>query len=536
MTRRQRKTSLHLTWTKFSAALICTFAITGAANAANAHGMPDHTHESAPQNMPKSSTIESSDERSEDGEDAKLSSAEETRFNLLEAADQFYQTGRTTEATLLYKKAKQSEQRQLSESTTPDPTFEVENGRVKVYWREANAGFEQNLESKIIVPLTLLTESHPEFIPGHLKLAEGHNQFERPEDALAALERGAAIYPNEPQLQAALMTQQASMMRWLPAAITARQFATLNPEHPQADQFLEKSEFYQKKFRATLRENITSNTIGGVLTSALNVGLTGNPFGAISPIQNAIALLRGEDSVGRKATKSYLKKLPIVEDETVNAYVQRVGQKLVQVSGREMNYEFHVVNDDRLNAFALPGGKIFVHSGAILKTRSEAELAGLLSHEISHAVLSHGFQMYTKANATGSFTQLIPFSGLFSKVAVTKYSRDLERQADLLGTRMLTRAGYAADGLENLSQTLLEEEQPNRKFSWLSTHPDTQDRIDYLGELIERNGYNRFAYEGVSEHAKIQNLVKAELKKMEAEQDKSKSAKNKSRNETVAER
>ena len=209
--------------------------------------------------------------------------------------------------------------------------------------------------------------------------------------------------------------------------------------------------------------------------------------------------------------------MPIVEDEAVNAYVNRIGEKLVAVAGREMNYEFYVINDERLNAFALPGGKVFIHSGAILKSRSEAELAGLIAHELSHAVLSHGFHTYTKANATGSFSQLIPFSGLFSRIAVTKFSRDLERQADLLGTRMLASAGYAADGLENLSYRLLDDEPGKRRFSWLSTHPDTEDRIQYLGELIDRNGYNRYAYEGVSEHAQVQALVKAALEQLDEE-------------------
>ncbi|MEM9137975.1 MAG: M48 family metalloprotease, partial [Cyanobacteria bacterium P01_F01_bin.42] len=446
---------------------------------------------------------------------------EQLRFNLLEAADQFYQSGRATEARLLYKKAKRSDERSASSTSLPEPTFEVENGAVKVYWREGNDGLDQGLESKVIVPLTLLTESYPEFIPGHLKLAEGHNRFGRPEEALNALERGASVYPAVTELQESLMQQQVSMKLWLPASITARQFATLNPDHPRAAEFRELSEQYQKKFRAVLRGDITSNAIGSVLTGALSVGL-GNPFGAISPIRNAIALLRGEDSVGRSAAKSYLKKLPVLEDETVNAYVDRIGQKLASVAGREMDYEFYVINDERLNAFALPGGKIFIHSGAILKTRSEAELAGLLAHEISHAVLSHGFQMYTQSNATGNALSIIPFSGLFSRIAVTKYSRDLERQADLLGTRILASSGYAADGLENLSHVLLKEEgqKKKRRVSWLSTHPDTEDRIQYLGELIERNGYSRYAYEGVTEHAQIQGFVRTELDKLkQLEQD-----------------
>ena len=511
----QLSASPRLQWkTILSAGLICSAMFAGHAGA--------QTRSFSEGEIPQASLDQGAQHGTPDdelGPELGLSDDALARFNLLDAADQMYRADRKHEATLLYQQAKADDTRSDSIAAIPEPTFEVERGAVKVYWREGNDGFVQGLESKIIVPLTLLTEQHSEFIPGHVKLAEGHNLFDRPEEALAALERGATIYPNVPELQEALMQQQVSMMRWLPAAITARQFATLNPEHERSSEFLELSEIYQKKFRATLRENMTSNAIGSVLTGALNVGLMGNPFGAISPIQNAIALLRGENSVGRSAAKSYRKKLPMLEDEVVNAYVNRIGQKLVAVSGREMEYEFFVVNDERLNAFALPGGKIFIHSGAILKSRSEAELAGLMAHELSHAVLSHGFQMYTKSNATGSFTQLIPFSGIFSRVAVTKYSRDLEQQADLLGTRILANAGYAADGLENLSRLLLEDDEMKGGSSLFSTHPETEKRIQYLGELIQRNGYNRYAYEGVGEHADVQKAVQIALDQLNADEE-----------------
>lgn len=498
--------------TILSAGLLCSAMLTGTAVAQSPSEI-EASQESLEQVSPESQIAKSA--QSDNG--LELSDEAIARFNLLVAADQLYLDDRKSEATLLYQQAKADETRSTPVAAIPEPTFEVKGGAVKIYWREGSEGLAQGLDTKTIVALNLLTEKNPEFIPGHLKLAEAHNLFDRPEDALAALERGATVYPNVPELQEALMKQQANLKHWLPAAITARQFATLNPEHERAAEFLALSGTYQQKFQATLRENITSNAIGSVVTGALSVGLTGNPFGAISPIQNAIALLRGENSVGESAATSYRKKLPMLEDEAVNAYINRIGQKLVAVSGREMAYEFFVVNDDRINAFALPGGKIFIHSGAILKSRSEAELAGLMAHELSHAVLSHGFQMYTKSKATGGVTQLIPFSGIFSKVAVTQYSRDMEEQADLLGTRILANAGYAADGLENLSRHLLEADDVKDGKSLFGTHPETENRIQYLGELIERNGYNRYAYEGVGEHSEMQKLAQIAFDQLQAE-------------------
>ncbi|MCM1981422.1 M48 family metallopeptidase [Lyngbya confervoides] len=444
-----------------------------------------------------------------------LSAEAQARLDLLKQGDGLYEAGDRSGAMALYRQAKQAAAPVSSRSSRPDPTFSPDySAAVKVYWREGTVGLEQQLESKAVVPLTILTEKYPEFIPGHLKLAEAHNHYQRPEAALAALERGASAYPNVPELQEALMQQQATMMRWLPAAITARQFAALNPDHPRASEFAELAEVYQQKFRATLREDITSNTIGSVLTGALNVGL-GNPLGVISPIQNAVVMLRGENSVGASAAKSYQKRLEMLEDEAVNDYISRIGQKLAAVSGRDLDYEFFVVNDEKLNAFALPGGKIFIHSGAILKSQSEAELAGLIAHELSHAVLSHGFQVYTNANATGSLTQLVPFGGLFSKVAVTRYSREMEEQADLLGTRILANAGYAADGLENLTRRLTAEKPERRGAFWLSTHPEPENRIEYISAFIDRNGYNRYSYEGVAPHQAMQARVRSALRSLE---------------------
>jgi predicted Zn-dependent protease len=433
------------------------------------------------------------------------------RFALLQQADTLFQAGQRSEAEQLYRQAKNALDAEQSVVAIPQPFSDPAElgGAGRVYWREGMAGFEKKLETKIIVPLKLLVEQYPQFVPGHLKLAEAHNLYQRPADALVVLERAASQNPTQPDLQRALMVQQADMKAWLNAAITARQFAALNPEHPEAADFAVLAEQYQKRFEATLREDLTSNAIGSVLTGTLSLA-TGNPFGMISPLQNAMVLLRGEDSVGSSAAKSFQKKFTMVEDPEVVNYVNRIGQSLAKVSGRDLAYAFYVFQDEEFRAFALPGGKVFVSTGAIEKTESEAELAAVIAHELSHAVLSHGFQMYTQEKATGGFTDVVPFSGLFSKTAVTKYSRQMEAQADLLGTRLLARAGYAADSLESLAVRWMAAKANGESadtFQWISSHPNVEERVSTLAEIIDQNGYPRYAFEGVREHKAMQDRL-----------------------------
>uniref|UniRef100_A0ACD5H2Y3 M48 family metalloprotease n=1 Tax=Desertifilum tharense IPPAS B-1220 TaxID=1781255 RepID=A0ACD5H2Y3_9CYAN len=143
----------------------------------------------------------------------------------------------------------------------------------------------------------------------------------------------------------------------------------------------------------------------------------------------------------------------------------------------------------------------------MLKTNSEAELAGLLAHELAHAVLSHGFQLATSGGLIGNIAQYLPYGGLASNLLVFSYSREMERQADELGTRILAASGYAADGMHNLMLTLDREDTPSPP-AWLSTHPDTQERIRNLERQILQSGLNRYAYEGVERHAEIQERLK----------------------------
>lgn len=137
----------------------------------------------------------------------------------------------------------------------------------------------------------------------------------------------------------------------------------------------------------------------------------------------------------------------MVNDPEILGYVDELGQDVARYMGRdEFDYEFFVVDDDNLNAFALPGGKVFVNTGAILAANSEAELAGLLGHEVGHAVLSHGFQRVVTNNLLANLAREIPFGNLLGTLVSLDYSRKHERQSDIIGTRVIHSAGYAADG------------------------------------------------------------------------------------------
>lgn len=449
-----------------------------------------------------------------------------SRQQKLIQADQLYLGGQFDAANILYREAKipfpkEGEAAKQLPEPILDPTALPPAGQV--FWREAEAGIAQKLETRTMVPLNLLVEKYPQFVPGQLRLAEVLQSYDRTEEALTVLERATTLYPAQPDLLKAKVALLAETEQWLEASIAARQFALLNPQSPDADEFATLAEDNLKRFQAHMRRELRGSAIANVVTGALGYVLTGNIFGPLSAVQTTALLLRGESSVGESAAKQAKNQLELVEDPMVVDYVNEIGRRIATVAGRDFDYEFYVVMDDRLNAFALPGGKVFINAGAIAKTNSEAELAGLIAHELSHAVLSHGFQLVTEGNLIANTTQYLPLGGTIANIFVADYSRDMERQSDILGTRILASTGYAADGLRNLMVTLEKEDKESMPFSWLSSHPVTNERIRYLESLILDNGYNRYAYEGVARHDAVKTKVKeiiTERKKQEAEKKK----------------
>ncbi|NEO42169.1 MAG: M48 family metalloprotease [Moorea sp. SIOASIH] len=469
----------------------------------------------------ETTTAEDVKEKDLEAEAEELSPEELAKQQKLIEADRLYLSGDIIAAEQLYREAKNPFDNPEPVQELPEPIYDTAqlSPAGGVYWRNYESGLEKNLESKILIPLKFLVERQPEFIPGHIRYAQALKDYERLDEALVVLTQAKNLYPNEPELIKVTMGMLADSENWFEASLVAREFALFNTEHPQSEEFLQLADQHLDRHISHLRNEITGNTIMNVITGTLGYVFTGNLFGPLSAIESTVLMLQGESGIGKRIAKQAQKQLPMLEDEEVLEYVREMGNELTKVTGRdEFNYEFYVVMDDQLNAFALPGGKIFINAGAILKTKSEAELAGLLAHELSHAVLSHGFQLVTQGNLTANIAQFIPYGGTAANLIVLNYSRNMERQADDLGTKILAASGYAADGLRNLMITLHDQGGPKPLFPWLSTHPETKERINNLEAIIDRNGYNRYTYEGVEKHLEIKKRVAQLLKEYEEKQ------------------
>ncbi len=436
----------------------------------------------------------------------------QSRYDLLAAADQLYLAGDIPAATNLYRQAKGNSTPSspiappIQEATQLPPAGQV-------YWREVQAGSNSQLYSAQLVPLQLLVETFPQFIPAHLKLAEFLQAEGKLKEAQALLERATALYPDQASLALALIAAHDQHQEWLEAALTARQFLILNPHHPQAPELSAIADQRMQRFRRDLQGKIQEGLIASAITGAVGVAVTGSPFMSLSTVQTLMLVMQGEQAIGEATVKQLKRQLKLIEQPDIVDYINNLGQKLARVAGRaEFDYEFFVINDSDLNAFALPGGKVFINSGAIVKANSEAELAGLLGHEIAHAVLSHGFQLATQGTAALNIARLIPIGDYIGGVTVTSFSRDMERQADIVGTRILARSGYAADGLINFTYLLNQEYRGrNTVLPWFSTHPATPERLRYLEGLVQQQNYNRYAYEGVYSHRQIQAQLQETL-------------------------
>lgn len=483
-------------------------------NSTSVDELPPTDTPEAVENVDTSVEEEETSDTIEEAEEPELSPEEVARQRKLIEADLLYMSGRFEEAARLYQEAKDPFAKEVieevKERSNPisDPTQLSPAG--SVYWRQAQAGFKQGLETKIFVPLELLVEKHSEFIPGHVLYAQALKQYNRHDEAVKVLERAINLYPHEAELRKAQIQTYEEQEEWLEASLVARHFALLNPENPETAFFSESAQQNMERYQRHLKGEIRGNAIANIITGAVGYALTGGLLGPLSAVESTALLLRGESGVGERVAEQAKSQLPLVEDEEIVAYVNEIGSKLTHVTGRdEFNYEFHVVMDDRLNAFALPGGKVFINAGAIMKTNSEAELAGLLAHELAHAVLSHGFQLVTQGSLLANISQYIPYGRTAANLIVLDYNRDMEREADELGTQILAASGYAADGLRNLMLTLEAENKERQTYAWLSTHPETKERVRNLEKQIVRDGYNRYAYEGVSRHTAMQERVKS---------------------------
>ena len=206
--------------------------------------------------------------------------------------------------------------------------------------------------------------------------------------------------------------------------------------------------------------------------------------------------------LGQKAAREVERQMPVLHDSDIEAFVERIGRRLVQVTPSdlqhpEFRYSFDVVNLREINAFALPGGPMYVHRGMIEAASGEGEVAGVMAHELSHVILRHGTAGATKAQPFeigamagaiagaiigGRTGQVISQGTQFGLgTYFLRYSREYEKQADLLGVQLMARAGYNPLDLARVFQAI-EEEGGSGMPQFLSDHPNPGNRQAYISE------------------------------------------------------
>lgn len=228
--------------------------------------------------------------------------------------------------------------------------------------------------------------------------------------------------------------------------------------------------------------------------------------------------------IGQQSAQQALQQLPILNDSQVNAYVNRIGQRLAaNAGGPNFQYQFRVVNQSDINAFALPGGYIFVNRGVLENAQNEGEVAGVLAHEISHVALRHGTHQASKAYLAqagisilggilgghvgqGAADIINAVGGLGLNALFLKYSRDLETQADIRGSQVLAASGYSPVDMVNFFKTL-ERVDSSKKTNWLSDHPAPPDRINRIEQEAKMLRVSDSPTENVADLRNIQSRL-----------------------------
>jgi len=213
-------------------------------------------------------------------------------------------------------------------------------------------------------------------------------------------------------------------------------------------------------------------------------GVGGGDFNLIS--------IEEEWQLGNQLAQDIARQVRFNNDPAVNAYVRNMGQRIISQAPAPFNglpWDFHVVDDPSINAFAIPGGHVYVHTGLIANANSASELAGVMAHEISHVVARHSTEQITRQYGLSILAGLVlgQNPGQLQEIAaqivaggaLARFSRDAEREADEIGIRLMYDAGYDPRGMASMFRVLLEHQQrePSRVEQFFSTHPTTMERV-----------------------------------------------------------
>ena len=231
-----------------------------------------------------------------------------------------------------------------------------------------------------------------------------------------------------------------------------------------------------------------------------------------------------EIAIGKEANANTRRQVPEMADADVRDYVRSIGARLAKAAtGPRYPYSFHVANYRELNAFALPGGPVWINRGVLQMATHESQVAGVLAHEVAHVAQRHAAEQMTKAmlanfglgmlgallGNTGGAGAAQSAAGLGANLWFLKFSRDDEAEADRVGLRILRRAGWDGRGMIELFESLKREQgrDPAAVEVFFSSHPAPQDRLNALRTDASR------ARGGVRNTSTFQ-AVKARLAKM----------------------
>ena len=209
--------------------------------------------------------------------------------------------------------------------------------------------------------------------------------------------------------------------------------------------------------------------------------------------------LEKEIALGKGLAQEVERQAKMIDDPVISEYVNRVGQNLVRNSDAKVPFTIKVIDTEEVNAFALPGGFFFVNSGLILKADTEAELAGVMSHEIAHVAARHGTRQATRGQVAQLATIPLIFMGgwagygvrqaasVLVPIGFLQFSKAFESEADMLGLQYMYKTGYDPEAFVDFFEKIesLEKKKPGTMAKIFSTHPPTDDRISAAQKNIQ---------------------------------------------------
>lgn len=243
------------------------------------------------------------------------------------------------------------------------------------------------------------------------------------------------------------------------------------------------------------KRSIASLAVVLALIGSAGCGSGGGNFNLIS--------LEEEWQLGAQLSQDIARQVRLNNDPQINAYVRSMGQRIVAQMPAPFNqlpWGFHVVDDPAINAFAIPGGHVYVHTGLIANADNAAELAGVMAHEISHVVARHSTEQLSRQYGLSVVAGMVlgQNPGELQRIAaqivaggaMARFSRQAEEEADELGIQAMAAAGYNPIGMATMFEELLEHRrgQPGRVEQFFSTHPLTEDRMRVARSRAARLG------------------------------------------------